>query len=189
MSSPISLILVHAITNGPHPEQRGASRAFVEGRMGSLAALPALALDRPADAGAVGADMAVEQDLLSLLRRARAGIDSLAHAEHPALRAQSPLAAVRQQQDDRVALGLQRRRDGGMEVEAHDEAAAGSAGERILAAEIVAVSGEKKLPPMGQTEFRLVAVMRRGGPEIAAALGALMRDRARRRDERAIGAE
>ena len=43
----------------------------------------------------------------------------------------------------RVAFGLQRRLDRGMEVEAHGEAAAGPAGELILAAEIVAVGGEK----------------------------------------------
>src|ERR1700679_40284 len=29
---------LNALTNGPHPEQRGASRAFVEGRIGHIAA-------------------------------------------------------------------------------------------------------------------------------------------------------
>jgi len=97
--------------------------------------------------------MAVEQDLLRLPRRVRSGIDALAEAQDRTLGAQSPAPAIRQQQLHGIALGLQRRLDRGMEVEAHNEAAAGPAGQRILAAQVVAVGGEEKLAPCIKPKF------------------------------------
>ncbi len=77
--------------------------------------------------------------------------------------------------------GWSGRLDGGMEMEADGEAAPGRAGQRILAAQIVAVGGEEELARVAQAEGAAIAVMRRRDPEIAAILGALMRRRSRRR--------
>ena len=117
---------------------------------------PRCSRDRPsATRGAVAADMAVEQDLLRLSRRARAEIDALGRGSAPRpRRGSASRAAGRQQHHARCHRGSSAACDFGMEMEADGEAAARRGPvSAILAAQILAVGGEEELAPVGQAEI------------------------------------
>src|SRR5581483_3991699 len=119
------------------------------------------------------ADMPVEHHLLRFPAFAAAQIDAFAEAHHRALRAEPKARAARQAQQHGAALLRQRRLHQRMEMEADGKSLARAPGEAVLAAQILAIGGEKELARMGKPEGRLVAVMARLEPLRAFILGAL----------------
>src|SRR5205823_118415 len=107
---------------------------------------------------------------------ASAEIDALAHADLRPGCAQPPRGAARQPQQRAAAILDQRGFDRRVEVEAHRKWRAGAAGQLVLAAQIVAVAREVKLPGVGHAKARAVAVVAGGDPLVAALLGALAAD-------------
>src|SRR5579862_4407650 len=108
--------------------------------------------------------MAIEHDLPGFLHAAAAEIDALGNAQDRALRAQAPADAARHAQQHGIAILGQRGLHAWMKMEADDKALARAAGQAILAAQILAVGSQEKLPRMGQAMALLVAVMARRDP-------------------------
>src|SRR5271166_5164119 len=118
-----------------------------------------LTAQRPADCRALRPDYSAQNHLLGFSRHTRAEINALAETHFGTGSAQSPAHPARQSEQNRVAVFGHRGLHRGVEVKADSKGCAGPAGQPFLAAQILAIGGEKELSLIGQTESLTIAVM------------------------------